>query len=71
MLWEPGKNKVEIVARYVIGVVVIKKNQDNSIVLSSGEGAIIAVSLGIFLGLVKAGEVNLAEVNFNGGKLTS
>ena len=50
---------------HVIGVVVITKNQDNSIVLPSGEGAIIAVSLGIFLGLVEAG-----EVSFNGGKLT-
>ena len=56
---------------HVISVVVITKNQDNSIVLPSGKGAIIAASLGIFLGLVEAGEVNLAEVNFNGGKLTS
>ena len=61
-----GKENVNI-----ISLLVITKNQDNSIVLPSGRGAIIAASSGIFLGLVEAGEANLAEVNFNGGKLTS
>ena len=56
---------------HVIGVVVITKNQDNSIVLPSGKDAIIAASSGIFLGLAEAGEVNLAEVNLNGKKPTS
>ena len=56
---------------YVIDVVVITKNQDNSIVPPSGKGAIIAASSGILLELVEAVEVKLAEVNCNGGKLTS
>ena len=46
-------------------------NQEQVNFLPSGKGAIIAASLGIFLGLVEAGEFNRAEVNFNGGKLTS
>ena len=56
---------------HVIGVVIITKNQDNSVVLPSGEDAIIAASSGIFLGLAEAGEVNLAEVNLNDMKPTS
>ena len=54
---------------HVIGVVVITKNQDNSIVPPSGKYAIIAASSGIFLGLAKAGEV--ANVNLNNRKPTS
>ena len=68
-MWERKKSSDQKL--HAIDVVVIIRNLDNSIVLPSGEGAIIAVSLGIFLGLVEAGEVNLAEVNFKGGKLTS
>ena len=56
---------------HVIGVVVITKNQDNSIVPPSGKDAIIAASSGIFLGFAEAGEVNLAEVNLNDEKPTS
>ena len=54
---------------HVIGVVVITKNQDNSIVLPLGKNAIIAASSGIFLEPAEAGEV--AEVNLNDGKPTS
>ena len=53
---------------HVIGVVVITKNQDNSIVPPSGKDAIIAASSGIFLGLAEDGEV--AEVDLNDGKPT-
>ena len=56
---------------HVIGVVVIIKNQDNSIVLPSGKDAIIVASLGIFLRLAEAGEVKLVEVNLNDGKPTA
>ena len=54
---------------HVIGVVIITKNQDNSIVPPSGKDAIIAASLGIFLSLAEAGEV--ADVNHNDRKPTS
>ena len=54
---------------HVIGVVVITKNQDNSIAPPSENDPIIAASLGIFLGLAEAGEV--ANVNLNDGKPTS
>ena len=53
---------------HVIGVVVITKNQDNSIVPHSGKDPIIAASSGIFLGLADAGEVT--EVNLNDRKPT-
>ena len=53
----------------VIGVLVITKNQDNSIVPPSGKDAMIAASSGIFLGFAEAGEV--ANVNLNDGKPTS
>ena len=43
---------------HVIGVVEITKNQDNSIVPLTGKDAIIAESLGTFLGLAGAEEVN-------------
>ena len=54
---------------HVIGVVVITKNQDNNIVPPTGKDAIIAASLGTFLGLAEAEEV--ADVNLNVGKPTS
>ena len=54
---------------HVIGVVIITKNQDNSIVPPSGKDAIIAASLGIFLSLAEAEEV--ADVNHNDRKPTS
>ena len=54
---------------HVIGVVVITKHQDNSIVPPSGKDATIAALSGIFLGLAEAGEV--AEVNINDRKPTS
>jgi len=68
-----GKQNVEKTmsndqALHVIGVVAITKNQDNSIVPSSGKDAIIAVSSGIFRGSAEAREV--AEVNPNDGKPT-
>ena len=53
----------------VIGVRVITKSQDNSIVPPSGKDAIIAASSGISLGLAEGGEV--AEVNLNDRKPTS
>lgn len=43
---------------HIIGVVVITKNQDNSIVPLTGEDAIIVESSGTFLGLAGAEEVN-------------
>ena len=56
---------------HVIDVVVITKNQDNSIVPPSGKDAIIAASSGIFVGLAEAGEVGeVAEVDLNNGKPT-
>ena len=60
-----GKQNVGDQKLHVIGVVVITKNQDNSIVPPLGKDAIIATSSGIFLGLAEA------EVNLNDEKPTS
>ena len=57
--------------RHFIGVVVITKNPDNSVVPPSGKDAVIEASSGIFLVLAEAGEVNLAEVNCIDEKPTS